>query len=188
MIDVSKWTVIRPEEGGKDARKSWVTESPEAPREDWWLWKPLKPTDKNDTRTNDVAEVVAHRLAAAIGLPAARCEYAVLNGERGVISRNMVPSTHEMASGAAWGVPAGQGYTVERILGVLDGLTGPPPHHTDMTAADVFTWWGERVTAVSESTWTGILDDHGALSEVSLSFVSEVLRINQARVSSACRL
>lgn len=273
IIDVSDWTVIRPEEGGKDARKSWLTQDPEADREDWWLWKPLKPTDKNATRTNDVAEVVAHRLAAAMGLPAARCEYAVLDGERGAISRNMAPHTHEMASGAAWGAPAGEGYTVEHILEVLENLTGAPPHHAGMTAAEVFagylvldawigntdrheenwavieapevpaylaptfdhgsalgsglvdakraacdrtawckrgrsrpfnnrplvdvaadavertgaSWWIDRVAAVPDSTWSGILDEHGALSVVARSFVSEVLTINQERVSNACR-
>lgn len=274
IVDVSAWSEIRLEEGGRDERKVWLSETPGANRDQWWLWKPLKPTDKDSTRTNDAAEVVAHHLAEAMGLPSAPCVYATRNGERGVISCNIAPHPHEMAPGAAWGAPAGDDYTVERILQVLDGQAGAPPDHAHLTAGQVFAgylvldawiantdrheenwavidpldgtspylaptfdhgsalgsgltdakrerqdWvkfcergrsrsfgnrslidlaadaveqtgaycWADRVAAVHESAWTGILDAHGQLSDIARTFMSEVLTINQERVSNACR-
>lgn len=272
VVDVSSWATIAPENGGRDERKVWLSPTPDADREDWWLWKPLKRTDRDAWRTNDVSEVVAHRMAEAIGLPAALCEYARKDGERGAISQNIAPHTHLMAPGSTL-VPPGDTYTVERIIEALDGLTGPPPHHTHLPAAEIFAgylvldawigntdrheenwatieapdgsayiapaydhgsalgsgltdvkrascdrqawcargrstpfakrslvdlaaeavsltgagWWADRVAAVHPPAWTGILDEHGALSVVSHSFVSDVLTTNQERVSRACR-
>lgn len=272
VVDVSAWEVIDTERGGRDERKVWLSKVADADREEWWLWKPIKPTDRDALRINDVAEVVAHRLAEAIGLPAAPCEYARRGDERGAISRNIAPHTHDMAPGSTL-VPPGDGYTVARILEALDGRTGPPPAHTDLTAAEVFAgylvldawigntdrheenwavierpdgsaylapaydhgsalgsgltdakrerreprafcdggrsshfggrslvdmareavdltgarWWADRVAEVPASTWSGILDEREALSGVSRSFVSDVLTINQERVSEACR-
>lgn len=271
VVDVSSWEAIRGEPGGRDERKVWLSEVADADREEWWLWKPLKRTDRDAWRINDAAEVVTHRLAEAIGLPAAPCEYARRGEERGAISRNIAPATHEMAPGSTL-VPRGDTYTLERILGALEGMAGPPPHHADLTAAEVFAgylvldawigntdrheenwavieppdgptylapaydhgsalgsgltdatrerrdrtawcargkstpfkrplidlareavnltgalWWAESVASVPASMWTGILDEHGALSEVSHSFVSDILTINQERVSEACR-
>ncbi len=272
VVDVSYWSKIRREDGGRDERKWWLAADPDAERSLWWLWKPVKPTGRDNWRTNDAAEVVAHHLARAIGLPSAPCRYAVRNGERGVISRNISPHLHEMASGAAWGADEEE-YTVERVLAVLDRLTGPPPAHAHLSAGQVFAgylildawiantdrheenwavveppqgtpylaptfdhgsalgsgmtdenrerrnrrsfceqgrsrafgkrslldlaceavdrtetrWWADRVAIVQASAWTGILEDHGGLSDVSRSFMSDVLTINQERVSNVCR-
>jgi hypothetical protein len=275
VVDVSSWSSIQPEQGGLDARKEWLSLVGDAPRDEWWLWKPLKETGSLEgtrpTRINDVAEMVAHHLAEAIGLPSAPCKYAVRDGERGIISRQIAPHLYELSPGSAWGAQGGDGYTVDSILSVLEGLTGPPPCE-GMSAAEVFTgylvldawigntdrheenwavieppdgtaylaptfdhgsalgsgmtndrrercdrhawcargksrafkrplidiareavdltgaaWWADRVATVHPATWTAILDEHGALSDLTRSFVSDVLTINQERVSEACR-
>lgn len=278
VVDVSAWESIQPESGGLDPNKDWLSQRPNAPRDEWWLWKPLKETGSpsegaRPTRINDVAEVVAHGLAEAMGLPSAPCRYAKRHGERGIISRQVAPHLFEMAAGSAWGAERGQNYTVANVLRLLGGMSGPPPGHQDLSAPEVFTgylvldawigntdrheenwavidppkgfpylaptfdhgsalgsgmtegkrarcdrrawctrgksrvfggrplvdlareavdltgagWWADRVASVHSSTWTDILGAHGALSEVTHTFVSDVLTINQERVSAECR-
>ena len=38
-IDVSAWTVIRDEPGGRDKNKRWIAEDADAPRDRHWLWE-----------------------------------------------------------------------------------------------------------------------------------------------------
>ena len=98
ITDVSGWAVIKPEELGRDASKSWISLDPKADRTDWWLWKPRLTTGRRDAperRLNDVAEVVVHHLASAIGLPSADCRYAAsVRGAQHDTSSMVDPSSH----------------------------------------------------------------------------------------------
>lgn len=133
--DVSRWSVIVPEQGGRDERKVWVSDEPGAPRDRWWLWKPCKTTEGGERRLSDVAEVVAHRLARAMGLPAARYELAVRDGVLGAVSQNIAAVDASMVDGVVWGVREDD-YDVQRIFEVLGDLPGPPG--TDTTAVETF--------------------------------------------------
>ena len=69
-IDVSAWTVIRDEPGGRDKNKRWIAADPDAPRDRHWLWKYRQTTgDGSEAALTDCAEVFTSRLAAAIDLP-----------------------------------------------------------------------------------------------------------------------
>lgn len=132
--DVTDWSSIRPEDQGKDASKVWIARDGAEDRTDWWLWKPrLHTGDGTQDRLNDVAEVVASRLAEAIGLPAARCEFATRDGAVGAISRMVAPHPYDMTPGAG----LVQEHTLSEIEAALQGRTGPPGHET-WTAFEVF--------------------------------------------------
>ncbi|MGN6251387.1 MAG: hypothetical protein ACTHNS_06190 [Marmoricola sp.] len=109
-IDVSAWTVIRDEPGGRDKNKRWIAEDPDAPRDRHWLWKYRQTTgDGSEAALTDCAEVFASRLAAAIDLPAAECRFAILDGEPGLISRNVTPHGFNLNTGTSY-LPEVEGY------------------------------------------------------------------------------
>jgi hypothetical protein len=79
-IDVSAWTVIRDEPGGRDKNKRWIAEDADAPRDQHWLWKYRQTTgDGSEAALTDCAEVFTSRLAAVIHLPAAECGFAIFD-------------------------------------------------------------------------------------------------------------
>lgn len=159
--DLASWSVIGPEAGGRDERKMWVAAAPTAPRAEHWLWKPCQRTDDGSVlATNDVSEVAASRLAALVGLPAAECRFAVLGREIGVVSKNVTPSGFDLHDGEAFlhevdgyvrrpprlgadGRTKGylrldEGYTLEAVEQVLEGVGCPPSHEASMSAFQVF--------------------------------------------------
>lgn len=160
-IDVAGWAVIAPEPGGADQDKVWVAPQPGADRVDQWLWKPRQTTgDGTEFAINDVAEVIASELARALGVPAAECRYAVRGDQRGLISKNVSPPRCDLVAGQVYlegtagyvrhsprfdsrgrarGLPnVDEGYTLEAVEEVLDGVVGPPGWG-QMTAFQVFT-------------------------------------------------
>ena len=109
-IDVSAWTVIRDEPGGRDKNKRWIAEDADAPRDQHWLWKYRQTTgDGSEAALTDCAEVFTSRLAAAIHLPAAECRFAILDGEPGLISRNVTPQGFNLNTGTTY-LPEVEGY------------------------------------------------------------------------------
>lgn len=109
-IDVSDWTVIRDEPGGRDKNKRWIAEDAHAPRDQHWLWKYRQTTgDGSEEALTDCAEVFTSRLATAIDLPAAECEFATLDGELGLISRNVTPHGFNLNTGMTY-LPEVEGY------------------------------------------------------------------------------
>lgn len=142
-VDVSTWAVIRDEPGGRDQNKRWIAEHADAPREQHWLWKYRQKTgDGSALALTDCAEVFTSRLAAAIGLPAAECRFAILDGELGLISRNVTPRRFTLNTGATYlpevegyerrANPDGgqmrrdEGYTLDAVEQILREV-GPPP-------------------------------------------------------------
>src|SRR5688572_10977848 len=121
VVDVSAWAVIRDEPGGRDPNKRWIAADPEAPRHEHWLWKSRQMTgDGTEPALTDCAEVFTSRLARRVQLPAAVCRFAVCDGERGVISRNVTPMGFSLNTGAAY-LPEIEGH--ERHS--TDSPTGP---------------------------------------------------------------
>ncbi len=109
-IDVSGWTVIRDEPGGRDKNKRWIAEDADADRDQHWLWKYRQTTgDGSEAALTDCAEVFTSRLAAAIDLPAAECRFAILDGELGLISRNVTPYGFNLNTGTTY-LPEVEGY------------------------------------------------------------------------------
>lgn len=157
-IDVSAWTVIRDEPGGRDKNKRWIAEDADAPRDQHWLWKYRQTTgDGSEAALTDCAEVFTSRLAAAIDLPAAECRFAILDGEPGLISRNVTPRGFNLNTGATY-LPevegyqrrpsAGsdsdggrmrleEGYTLDSMEQVLEHA-GAPPGVSDLSGFAVF--------------------------------------------------
>lgn len=145
-IDVSAWVVIRDEPGGRDKNKRWLAEDPDAPRDQHWLWKHRQSTgDGSGVALTDCAEVFTSRLAAAIELPAADCRFAILDGEPGVISRNVTPKGFNLNTGMTYlseiegyqrrtaGSSAGggrmrldEGYTLDSMQQILEHVEAPP--------------------------------------------------------------
>ena len=157
-IDVSAWAVIRDEPGGRDKNKRWLAEDADAPRDRHWLWKYRQTTgDGSEAALTDCAEVFTSRLAAAVGLPAAECKFAVLDGELGLISRNVTPLGFNLNTGTAYlpevegyqrrpspGFSADggrmrleEGYTLDAVQQVLEQVE-PPPGMRDLTGFAVF--------------------------------------------------
>jgi len=109
-IDVSAWTVIRDEPGGRDKHKRWIAEDADSDRDQHWLWKYRQTTgDGSEAALTDCAEVFTSRLAAAIDLPAAECRFAILDGELGLISRNVTPHGFNLNTGTTY-LPEVEGY------------------------------------------------------------------------------
>jgi hypothetical protein len=146
-VDVSEWVVIRDEPGGRDQNKRWIAEDASAPREQHWLWKYRQKTgDGSELALTDCAEVFTSRLARAIGLPAAECRFAILNGDPGVISLNVTPRGFSLNTGTTYlpeiegyrrviGVSSpgdggrmrlDEGYTLDAVEQVLEGVEPPP--------------------------------------------------------------
>lgn len=157
-IDVSAWAVIRDEPGGRDQNKRWIAENADAPREQHWLWKYRQRTgDGSESALTDCAEVFTSRLAAAIGLPAAECRFAILDGELGLISRNVAPHGFSLYPGTTYlpevegyqrrptatSSPEGgrmrrdEGYTLDAVEQVLEQVEAPPGID-DLSAFAVF--------------------------------------------------
>lgn len=156
-MDVSAWAVIRDEPGGRDQNKRWIAEHADAPREQHWLWKYRQRTgDGSESALTDCAEVFTSRLAAAIGIPAAECRFAILDGELGLVSRNVAPHGFSLYPGTTFlpevegyerrpaaSTPDGgrmrreQGYTLDAVEQVLEHV-GPPPGIDDLSGFAVF--------------------------------------------------
>ncbi len=158
VVDVSGWAVIRDEPGGRDPNKRWVAPDADTPRHEQWLWKSRQVTGDGSQRAlTDCAEVGVSRLAQVLGIPAAECQFAVCDGELGLISRNVAPAGYGLFSGRTYlpevtgyarlddapeSQPVGrmrrdQGYSLDAVDQVLQGV-GPPPGVTGMTASAVF--------------------------------------------------
>jgi hypothetical protein len=146
-IDVSAWTVIRDEPGGRDKNKRWIAEDADAPRDQHWLWKYRQTTgDGSEAALTDCAEVFTSRLAGAIDLPAAECRFAILDGEPGLISRNVTPHGFNLNTGTTYLPEVGgyqrrpstgsdsdggrmrldEGYTLDSMEQVLEHVEAPP--------------------------------------------------------------
>jgi hypothetical protein len=157
-IDVSAWAVIRDEPGGRDKNKRWIAEEADAPRDRHWLWKYRQTTGGgSEAALTDCAEVFTSRLAAEIGLPAAECKFATLDGELGLISRNVTPPGFNLNTGTAYlpevegyqrrlaadASPDGgrmrleEGYTLDAVQQVLEHVQAPPGI-TDLSGFAVF--------------------------------------------------
>ena len=116
-IDVSAWSVIRDEPGGRDKNKRWIAEDADAPRDQHWLWKYRQTTgDGSEAALTDCAEVFTSRLAAAIDLPAAECRFAILDGRPGLISRNVTPHGFNLNTGTTY-LPEVEGYQRRQSAG-----------------------------------------------------------------------
>ncbi|MTG91017.1 hypothetical protein GJV82_19055 [Cellulosimicrobium sp. BIT-GX5] len=156
--DVSAWAVIRDEPGGRDPNKRWVAPDADSPRHEHWLWKSRQPTGGGEeSALTDCAEVAVSLLAAALGVPAAECRYAVCDNELGLISRNVAPEGYSLNTGRTYlpeidgyvrlpeergAAGAGrmrldQGYTIEAVEAVLEAVE-PPPGVVGFTAFGVF--------------------------------------------------
>lgn len=157
-VDVTAWAVIRDEPGGRDRDKRWLAHDADAPRHEHWLWKARQTTgDGSERALTDCAEVFSSRLAHWLGLPAATCRFAVNDGQWGVISLNVTPpgfSLHNartylpeiqgyerLPSQPGADRPLGlmrqeQGYTLDAVLQVLEGVK-PPPGINNVSAANV---------------------------------------------------
>ncbi|CCG02975.1 hypothetical protein [Blastococcus saxobsidens] len=162
LLDVQDWTREDFEPGGDEA-KVWLTD----PRSEHtrWLYKPptvktLKPPqDQPDLvrmyrRGEDWAEKLSAELAAFVGIPAAQVEFAVLDGQRGSMSRDLRPWEWAMHGGGVLigGVdenyrprdsadkrPNRIGHNLDNIQRVLADAHGPPhTEYTDWPAFDVF--------------------------------------------------
>ncbi len=101
-IDVSGWTVMSQEAGGAEP-KDWITQPQDVDRptlDRIWLYKSAK-TGKTSKyrRYDDVAERLACALAKGIGLLAAEVEFALRDGDQGIISRNITPTGWELHPG-----------------------------------------------------------------------------------------
>lgn len=144
---MSVWTVIRDEPGGRDKNKRWIAADADAPRDRHWLWKYRQTTgDGSEAALTDCAEVFTSRLAAAIDLPAAECRFAILDGEPGLISRNVTPQGFNLNTGTTYlpevegyqrrqsaGSDADggrmrldEGYTLDSVRQVLEHVEAPP--------------------------------------------------------------
>lgn len=146
VIDVTGWTVIRVEQGGRDANKRWLAESPTAPRSEHWLWKSRQRTGGGDERAlTDCAEVTVSRLAALLGLPAADCRYASDDGQTGLVSRN-VAGDLDLYTGATY-LPEVEGYERDIDLAARPGLMGAERGYTLSAVQDVLRGVGPPPTA-----------------------------------------
>ena len=147
-VDVTGWAFIRDEPGGRDAYKRWVALRADASRDEHWLWKARQRTAGGSERAlTDCAEVVVSRLAAMLRIPAADCRFAVLDGELGVISRNVSPpgfslnvaTTYLPEVPGYWRRPPApqqgdglgrmrldEGYTLDAVEQVLADVAPPP--------------------------------------------------------------
>jgi HipA-like C-terminal domain len=92
VLDITAWEVVESEVLGRN-EKVWVRE-PGAGRDRQgdWLFKPVVvPSSTGHRQGEDWAEKVVSELAGLLGVPCAPVELAVKDGQRGSISRNVVP-------------------------------------------------------------------------------------------------
>ncbi|WP_151524144.1 HipA family kinase [Serinicoccus kebangsaanensis] len=139
-IDVSDWHTIRLEDEGREQNKAWIAAGPGLSREHWWLWKPQQMTGKQPKtvpRHNDVSEMLASHLARHIGLPAARCELAIRQGQAGAISQSMISDRVELIRGK-FVMASCEEYSLGSILSMLAGNVGVPANCEGMSAREVF--------------------------------------------------
>lgn len=151
--DVSSWDLIRAETIGAD-EKYWLADPSDSSQ---WLFKANK-IHRNSagvwSQREDFSEKVGGELAAAMGLPCARIEFARHGEELGCISLNLCPEGWELQTGLVvldgllddyepgylLANKARRGHSLENIRRALDGH-GPPPGASlpgDFDAFDVF--------------------------------------------------
>lgn len=153
VTDVSEWNVIRSEELGRDERKVWLAATPEAPREDWWLWKPCLTTgDGTARRLNHVAEALVSHLGREIAVPVADARLATRAGSPGAISRNVSPQDVQMIHGVT-ALGRSRPYGLQTIADVLQGVEAPS--EGTMTSLQVFAGF------LVLDAWTANTDRHG---------------------------
>jgi hypothetical protein len=91
VIDISGWEVVDTEVLGRNP-KVWVREpGGAADRQRDWLFKPVVTPSTGHQQGEDWAEKIVSELAGLLGVPCAHVELASRNGQRGSISRNIVP-------------------------------------------------------------------------------------------------
>lgn len=92
IVDITDWAVVDSEVLGRNP-KVWVREpGGSSDRERDWLFKPVvRPTSTGHRQGEDWAEKIVSELGALIGVSCARVDLASRGGERGSISRNIVP-------------------------------------------------------------------------------------------------
>jgi hypothetical protein len=147
ILDVSTWDTVADETVGVEA-KYWLEEPGTQTR---WLYKSVM-VKHGHVHGEDWAERSVAELAPLLGVPCARIEVAVRNGEHGCISADLRPPRHELQHGQvlleerkAPGYVHGTGknhpgHTIENIQLVLEGVAPPPGLELDFeaTAFDIF--------------------------------------------------
>lgn len=155
---MTDWDIIGIENGGRDENKRWMAPKPETPRSEQWLFKPrrMHPGERGEFTHSDVSEVIASRLAWAMGLPAADCRLASRLDDEGelilgAVSRNVAGPGFDIHSGGTHleaiagyrrvrrhgKADRDEGYTLDAVAAVLEGLNGPPGWG-HLTACQVF--------------------------------------------------
>ncbi|WP_078293462.1 HipA domain-containing protein [Mycobacterium sp. D16R24] len=148
-IDVSEWEVVVVETNGED-ETLWLADPDTGIA---WMYKP--PTIKNGFRQReDFAEYLACELAGLLRVPCATVQLAILDGDRGCISRDLKPRGWDLQAGALLladrdpnyqsgaDKPKGRpGHSLARIAEALRDVDLPPEHPmpAGFRAFDVFT-------------------------------------------------
>lgn len=101
IVDITEWDVVDSEVLGRNP-KLWVQEpGGGSDRERNWLYKPVvRPASTGHRQGEDWAEKIVSELGALIGVSCARVELAFRDGERGSISRNVVPFGYNRVLGS----------------------------------------------------------------------------------------
>lgn len=126
--------------------KFWVVDD-EAQR---WLCKLVRVVD-GESRGEDWAEWLVHRLGGLIGVPTARVRPATYQGRRGIVSLSVVTRGEQLVHGNELlrEVDSGYdeaeprenpGYTVEAVRAALEGI-GPPTAEGDFANQGAFDVW-----------------------------------------------
>lgn len=147
QLDVTDWEALHEEQVGAKS-KVWLA-SPDGGR---WLFKQVRtePGGLQRVLGEDWSERVACEVARELGLPTAETHLAVRQGQRGVISRNLVPDGAEFPHGneLLWErdpsydqtkIGEVEGYTLDAVYEVLAPYKAPPgcPPAVE-TAGDAF--------------------------------------------------
>lgn len=146
VIDVADWQALAEEPMGSK-EKAWI-EDPDRVR---WLFKRVRvhqdPRKGRRVFGEDWSEKLVAEVAATLGIPTARVELAIRRGQRGVISRNVLPDKdHDLIHGnellqrvdPAYEVERRrevEGYTLEAVFSVLEESLPPPGLHLDLSDA-----------------------------------------------------
>ena len=94
VVDATRWQLDEVDEQLGTKEKSWLRN----PADERWLFKQVRSTAQGEPG-EDWAEKVVCELAALIGLPVARVELAMRDGQRGIVSLNFVPDDARLEHG-----------------------------------------------------------------------------------------
>ncbi|MGI5127112.1 HipA domain-containing protein [Pseudonocardia sp. CA-107938] len=93
VLDVSDWELIENEVLGQNPKVWLRAPGGTTDRQDDWLFKPVvTPPSTGITQGEDWSEKIVSELAVLLGVPCAEVQLAQRQGERGLISRNVVPA------------------------------------------------------------------------------------------------